>query len=271
MAANKKLSEAALRVLGTLDITKNSQGTTVRINAGQLDRKLYTEVNKALEALGGKWNRAAQGHVFTESVDDALEAVLLTGEFVDMKQLTQFYETPHELARKLVGFADIQVGMNVLEPSAGKGALLKTLDDLGLDRTRNPDKLHVAWMELDPKRFEYLKHLGATLDISNRGFQGDFLQFSTIAAQAGSTFDRVVMNPPFTRGQDAKHVRHAYELLKPGGKLVAIMSAGVKFRTTGDYTWVRERAHHIEDNPSGAFKESGTQVSTCIVVLNKPQ
>ena len=43
-------------------------------------------------------------------------------------------------------------------------------------------------------------------------------------------FDRVVMNPPFCRGRDLDHVRHALRFVAPGGRLVAIMSAGVAFR-----------------------------------------
>ena len=32
----------------------------------QLDRNDYVKVNKALEALGGKWNRKAKAHLFDE-------------------------------------------------------------------------------------------------------------------------------------------------------------------------------------------------------------
>src|SRR3546814_4046174 len=37
-------------------------------------------------------------------------------------------------------------------------------------------------------------------------------------------YDRIVMNPPFDRGRDCDHVRHAFGFLKPGGILVAVMS-----------------------------------------------
>ena len=42
-------------------------------------------------------------------------------------------------------------------------------------------------------------------------------------------YDRIIMNPPFGDRRDAEHVRHAYSLLKPGGRLVAIMGEGVFF------------------------------------------
>ena len=53
-------------------------------------------------------------------------------------------------------------------------------------------------------------------------------------------YDRIVMNPPFEKGQDIDHVRHAYELLKPGGKLVAIMSEGSFYRGDKKATEFRE-------------------------------
>ena len=42
-----------------------------------------------------------------------------------------------------------------------------------------------------------------------------------------SGYDRIIMNPPFSNRQDAEHVRHAYDLLKPNGRIVAIMGEGV--------------------------------------------
>ena len=51
--AIKKLSDDVLSILSTAQI----DGFTVRLICGQLDRKLYLDVNAALEAIGGKWNR----------------------------------------------------------------------------------------------------------------------------------------------------------------------------------------------------------------------
>ena len=38
------------------------------------------------------------------------------------------------------------------------------------------------------------------------------------------------MNPPFDRLQDVRHVTHAFSLLAPGGRLVAVMAEGVTYR-----------------------------------------
>ncbi len=77
------------------------------------------------------------------------------------------------------------------------------------------------------------------------------------------------MNPPFADGQDIQHVTHALHMLKPGGRLVAIMSAGVMHRqdrkTTAFRAMVEERGGVIEPLPVNTFKDSGT--GTCTVLL----
>lgn len=91
-------------------------------------------------------------------------------------------------------------------------------------------------------------------------------------------FDRIVMNPPFERGQDMDHVRHAFDLLKPGGRLVAIMSEGSFGRgdkkATGFREWLDEQKRKVEKLPEGSFtgKDSQRQtgVATRVVVIDKP-
>jgi predicted RNA methylase len=84
-------------------------------------------------------------------------------------------------------------------------------------------------------------------------------------------FKFVVMNPPFGRQADIDHVRHAHGFLKAKGKLVAVMSAGVKFRenrkTVEFRDFVTTHGGSIEPLPAGSFKGSGTNVNTCMVVI----
>ena len=51
---------------------------------------------------------------------------------------------------------------------------------------------------------------------------GDFLEHAT---EVGS-FDRILMNPPFSKAQDIGHITRAADMLNPGGRLVAICAAG---------------------------------------------
>lgn len=83
------------------------------------------------------------------------------------------------------------------------------------------------------------------------------------------------MNPPFDRERDIDHVTHAYKFLRPGGVLVAIMSAGTEWRSTAKSRAFREWAGglgaELQDLPEGSFRECGTNVNTCMVRIKKPE
>jgi len=76
-----------------------------------------------------------------------------------------------------------------------------------------------------------------------------------------------VMNPPW-HAEEA-HVRAAFKLLKPGGRLVAAVSAGVAFRERDEAfrEWIEEWGYLGEVLPSGSFE--GTAASGVIIVLEK--
>lgn len=124
MSRSKKVSDKALNVLAAMTIA----GNKASITSGKLERALYDEVNKALDALGGKWDRYSQAHVFEEDPRDAIDRILLTGEFTNKKQDFGFFETPFKLADQLADLAFIRAGQHVLEPSAGRGALAKAAE-----------------------------------------------------------------------------------------------------------------------------------------------
>jgi predicted RNA methylase len=222
--------------------------------AGQLDRKLYVKVNEVLEALGGKWNRKAKRHLFDGAAADLLGDVLTTGEYVDMKQEFQFFETPYSLSKRMCGIAQICLVSRVLEPSAGRGAIAKTARAFGAT---------VHCSELQPKLADELQAEGFNT------VQCDFLQ-----QEPDPIYDAVVMNPPFNKSQDLSHVRHAYDFLAPSGVLVAVMGMGWTFRQDRKATefreWLNARKYcEMEELPAGTFKQSGTMVNTVLVTIKK--
>lgn len=226
-------------------------GPTLKI-LDQLDRKLYVKTNKVLEAIGGKWDRKAGAHVFSSDVSELLDPIFLTGEYTDAKKEFEAFYTPPDLAARVVAEAGIRTADWVLEPSAGIGCLALAAQKAGAD---------VMCVEINPKDADHLRSQGFNVH------EGDFLRTPTdLFAPA---FDRIVMNPPFSGGQEARHVLHALKFLKPGGRLVSIMSAGIKFRQDSVYRQVREISGiEIEDLPAGSFKTSGTSVNTCIVTID---
>ncbi|WP_150547147.1 methyltransferase [Citrobacter amalonaticus] len=224
---------------------------------GQLDRNLYTRTNKVLEAAGGKWNRKAKAHIFDTDASDRIEQIILTGDVVVPKDDFEFFPTPPEIARRVVDLAEITNEMQVLEPSAGRGALVLEVKE------RAPDAM-VSMFELMPDNNKFLRDL--KLHACGIGEPTDFLDVKPF-----DVFDRVVMNPPFGRQADIKHVSHALKFLKPGGLLVSVMASSVTFRsnklTTDFRQLIEERGGHIEELPEGVFKSSGTMVNTVIVVI----
>jgi len=228
-------------------------GATLTLT-GQLDRKLYQDTNKVIEAAGGKWNRKIKAHVFDGEALDAVEPILLTGEYRLTKQDFGQFDTPEELAERIVDLADVQAGQSVLEPSAGVGRIASAIRQVGA---------FVTCWEIDPKRAEKLPSVANSVNL------GDFL-----TAEPNPVFDRVVMNPPFARQADIDHVLHAAKFLRDSGKLVAIMSASVLFRdnakTSGFRQFVETRGGSFERLPDAAFKSSGTMVNTCIVQFGGP-
>lgn len=256
MAARPKaLSPEALAVL-TDDV--RVEGLQLFLTGGQLDRKLYVEVNAALDAIGGKWNKKAKAHLFESDPSDALDQITTDGVFHQTKQeLDQFF-TPAALAKRVVELADVK-GRTVLEPSAGDGALVQAAVVAGAT--------DILAVEVDPK------HLAKLRDIARarprvQTQHANFLEMGGV--QTGS-FDRVVMNPPFSRQRDIAHVLHALKFLAPKGKLVSIMGAGVKFRQDKAAKAFRQKLADnggtMTDLPEGSFKESGTGVHTVLVVI----
>lgn len=245
----KRLSAEALTVL---ESGLSVDGRAVRITS-QLDRKLYVEVNSALEALGGKWTRGAKAHVFDEEPADALDRILVDGGFHDVKRdLDQFF-TPPALARQLVERADVK-GQRCLEPSAGHGAIADAMVLAGAAA--------VTCVEKDAACCAVLRSKG--LDV----IEGDFLMCGPLKMRP----DRTVMNPPFSRQRDIDHVLAAFSRLRPGGVLVAVMSGGVEFRSdrkTTEFRALAEKHGAIERLPDASFRESGTDVRTVVVTMHK--
>lgn len=86
--------------------------------------------------------------------------------------------------------------------------------------------------------------------------------------------DKIIMNPPFENLQDIDHVLHAWELLKPGGRISAIM-ANNKHRDTDkvkNFMEFVDRYGTYEENPAGSFASAfrPTGVNTITVILDKP-
>lgn len=217
-----------------------------------LDRALYVTVDKALQALGGKWDRKSKTHLFPTDAQTLVEAAVLAGEVTTASDLG-FFPTPDGVARDLVRWVlngPLRYDGMLLEPSVGTGSLARYM--VAFAKVRSYD---VVW------RPELAGLLGQGLSF----MQQDFMTTNN----ASDPFAGAVFNPPFakTLGHDAlDHVLHVLRQLSPFAPFGGILPASVKWR--GDKRFVafrEEMAKHgveYEDLPEGTFKASGTMVRT---------
>ncbi len=167
-----------------------------------------------------------------------------------------FFPTPQTISQDIIDLADIKEGMKVLEPSAGNGELAQAISNAGGD-------LDVVELAGDLRNI-----------LTEKGFNlvgDDFLNYST-----GADYDRIVMNPPFSNDQDIDHIYHAFNMLKPGGRIVAITSSMAGDRSNNKNKQFREWLDNLNaeeaDLPSDAFMDSlnPTGVNTKVITIDKP-
>lgn len=181
------------------------EGNIVKLPDEQLPRKIYLEVKKSLELIGGKWKGGKiSGFIFPIDPTNLLTQIA-NGEAKNLKKEYQFFETPSTLAAKLVGYAELKPFDTVLELSAGQGVIVSHINRKGL----TPDCFEIMQINRDI--------LGETaLEFNIVG--ENFLKSSD------KKYTKIIANPPFSKNQDIEHVRKMYAKLEAGGRLVSIMS-----------------------------------------------
>jgi len=180
------------------------------------------------------------------------ERELMRGHPMDL------FLTPPDVAARMVDFCDdffYRPGLWV-EPSAGTGRIAQAIRNIGIEP---------HCYELNYNCVQLLKEQGFAVTHWN------FLEIppadSEPVTREGRVFlpleaNVIIMNPPFR--QDLKHVRHAYACLAPGGRIVAIISAGPK-----QHAFCDELGIFPDHLPAGTFKTSGTNVPALLVVIDK--
>lgn len=283
-----KISDAVRDVLARSTIT----ATTVTLPPEQLERKLYTEVNKALEGAGGKWNRSKKLHVFERDPREALGLAVETGKATNIRTALQAFYTPDVLADRVVAATGIardpvvvaaKAGKRtgrpvVLEPSVGAGALacavIRATGGHAFIQAYDIDPVAcAAASKAIPAALREQVRL-QTRDVAELqlGYSVAEVDFLKVSRRDSICFDYIVMNPPFAGGADIRHVTHAYSLLDDGGVLAAIMWPAwqtAETRAAADFRVLyRSAGGTIEDIPGGTFEH--TDMATVLVVLRKP-
>lgn len=219
---------------------------TLEFGYGDRDKHAMAEAERILQAMGGvrvkgEAPSAAWWYAFEYEPREVRDEIVASGCVPDQKA-HQFYPTPKELAERAVDLADIGDAHNCLEPSAGTGGLATLLP---AERT--------TCVEVSALHAKVLQAMGLSVHHT------DFIAWADTTPER---FDRVVMNPPFDQGRWLLHVERAAGLLRPGGRLVAILPSGAKSRDP--LPGFRKEWHGPFDN-----QFPGASVSVVVLVAHK--
>jgi len=231
-------------------------GNVVKLPPRKLDRTLYLAVADAIQDIGGKWKGGkTAGFVFDHDPSELLSEIA-KGAKRNLKKESQFFETPPELADRLVDMADINHDdLLVLEPSAGRGAIIGALQ-------RKAPRVTIHCYELLELNRSYLQEFKGLNILGS-----DFLNARPIL------YDRIVANPPFSKNQDIQHITKMYYWLNRGGRLVTLASqhwqGSSNKREMAFAKWARAVDAKIIPLDAAAFKENGISVSSCIIQIDK--
>lgn len=170
-----------------------------------------------------------------------------------------YFATPEPLGLKMVEWADIRPGEDVLEPSAGHGAIARWFPVLS-NKTINE------------KETELITRARLAVDGQARFLQGNFEDVNIV-----NKFDAIVMNPPFGLGGSLAipHLAKAYQHLRDGGRIVALLPRGPAADGKLEKFLYGDKApkdlYMVADIelPSVTFNRAGTSVPTHVVILDK--
>ena len=168
-----------------------------------------------------------------------------------------FFPTPAAVAHRMAKLARIGKGDRVLEPSAGNGNLADAAAAAGGE---------VDVIEISSQLRDILTAKGYTV------VDHDFMGFTP-----EQPYQAILMNPPFSKRQDAEHIMRAFGMLAAGGALVAIAGEGVFFGSDKAAQhfrdWLDQHGAEVEKLEGGTFQDNAllaqTSANARLIVLRK--
>ena len=159
----------------------------------------------------------------------------------EIRAESQLFVTPAPVCDRLVTLAEISNRDHILEPSAGTGAILRAIRDTA------PEAMCDA-VEINSGLVRYLRENFNGVRVQC----GDFMEWQPV-----QYYSRIIMNPPFSHGQDIRHILRAFSLLRPGGVLVVLWPVALPARTAAE-------------GRAGALHRGASGLSS-LVCLRRPQ
>lgn len=265
------VTKAARAALATAD----TEGNTVTI-PDQLRASTWTGVKKVLELAGGTYVQGKSAWTFPSTAATVVAKLLADGQVVAARHSEGYVPTPAALAARLASpefgaIADLPDGASVLEPSAGEGAIARAIIDAKPNTELymlEPDDVRREQLHRMPRPDETTTH---TINCTLESYIGSRQTYWT----DHPLFDAAIMNPPFhvTGQRDVweTHILLVYEMLKPGGRLVAVVPASATSPHRTGPNLVRDLVEHdgsFTPIPLQEFQSAGIQVG--VIVLDRP-
>ena len=221
--------------------------------------ELVERVNKIL----AEWYGEVLG--FGKEYTETEEEILSDRTMTVARNFGAFNSPPDVVSHVLGDIRYKDESLRILEPSAGTGNFAY---ELAKPRehwhTEGTFRDVVDCIEIQPELAQELKD-------SRKFSRVTCADFLSIPSECD--YDLIVMNPPFDRQRDIDHVSHAFNFLKVGGTLTAVMSAGTEFRENAKAKAFRSlmKKHRAtwRDLPACSFASEGTNVNTCYVTVTK--
>ena len=181
---------------------------------------------------------------------------------------SDFYPTPYSIVSKMLQGVDFKFVNSVLEPSAGKGDIVKEVIKK-LEYCHSYHYNRSAVWDIDTIEIdENLQHI-----LKGKGYRtvhNDFLTYNSF-----KRYDLIVMNPPFSTGD--KHLLKALEMQDKGGQIVCLLNAET---LRNPYSNIRKdlvrkledynaEIEYIQHAFSSAERKTGVEIA--IVKINIPK
>ncbi|WP_426237463.1 hypothetical protein [Pseudomonas sp. TWP3-2] len=245
------ITRKAYKVLGTIkeqwDL-KDPMEMLARID--RLNRMGITNDAQLQDAC-----RALLPHLAEKQEESAV--VKAERAIIGQKVGIDFFPTPAAVAHRMARMARISKGTRVLEPSAGNG----NLADVAAAAGGEVDVIEIS---------SQLRDI-----LTAKGYNAIAHDFMTFTPE--ESYQAILMNPPFSKRQDAEHIMRAYGMLASGGTLVAIAGEGVFFgqdqKAEQFRAWLDTHNADVEKLEGGTFQDNAllaqTSANARLIVLHK--
>ena len=194
-----------------------------------------------------------------------------------------FYPTPDNIIEKMCKKVNWDYVDNILEPSAGKGNIIKYIVNNYINNYLNRSKRYLKIDAIEPdldfqcilkniKTGSRYNEITRNHDDIVTGFAGvDFLSFQSL-----KQYDLIIMNPPFNEGD--KHLLKAIDIIeRTGGQIVCLLNNET---IKNAYSNIRKdlirKLHELNadiDDLGMAFlfSERRTEVKVSMIYINIPK